>query len=451
MKRVFIRTFGCQANFYDSSRIEDMFVANGFGIVDDIQSADVFIMNTCHVRRKAGEKVFSELGRIQEIKDLKIKEGKYLAVVITGCVAKAEGKDIFRRVPAVDAVVSPENQHKIIVIVDKIFRKFEQGESETILAIENLAKENKFALLPPRGKTSGVSEMLVVQDGCDKFCSYCTVPFTRGREYSRPFGEVLREANHLVECGAREITLLGQNIDSYCGLNRHGVRTSLGDLILAINDINGIERIRYLTSYPSQFGDDMIRIHRDLPKLMPLVYIPIQSGSNNVLRSMNRKYTREQYLELIQKIRESSGKIEFSSDFIVGFPGETEADFEATLDLVEKVGYALAFSFKYSPRPNTVATRMANHIPEEEKTKRLEKLQAILNRQRLDFNGKFVGKVVDVLVENALRSDEKFFGKTPYSQPVVFSAESPPENGNVLKVKIDDATIRTLRGKLWEG
>ncbi|MDR2777505.1 MAG: tRNA (N6-isopentenyl adenosine(37)-C2)-methylthiotransferase MiaB [Rickettsiales bacterium] len=448
--KVFIRTFGCQANFYDSSRIREAFLASGYRVVDDMHNADVFVMNTCHVREKAGEKVFSELGRVRTIKNSRARRGQPMVIVVTGCVAKAEGKNIFERMPMVDAVVSVENQHRIPSIVEEILQG--SGHSKMVLATEDLGKERKFAVLPERRTQGGVSETIVIQDGCDKFCSYCTVPFTRGREYSRPVDDVLREANWLVGNGTREITLLGQNVDNYGGLDRHGRRTPLGELIRMVSSIGALERIRYLTSYPSQFGDDLIELHRDLPKLMPLIYIPAQSGSNGVLKSMNRRYTREQYLDLIRRIRGSVKDIAFSSDFIVGFPGETEEDFEATLNLVETVDYALAFSFKYSPRPKTASIRMPNQVPEDVKTERLDRLQALLDRQRINFNGNHLGKIVEVLVENALpRSKNTFFGKTPHSQPVLFTTSGSPELvGSTVRVRINGVTLRTLKGELLE-
>ncbi|MDR1494619.1 MAG: tRNA (N6-isopentenyl adenosine(37)-C2)-methylthiotransferase MiaB [Rickettsiales bacterium] len=451
MKKVFLRTFGCQANFYDSARIKDLFLAGGYEITENLHEADVFVLNTCHVREKSGEKVFSELGRVQDIKKTKISKGQRMVIVVTGCVAKVEGGNIFRRIPMVDVVLDTENYHRICQFVNEIFASGEDGKNDKLLFVDNFPKDKKFALLPPHRTVTDVSEMVIVQDGCDKFCSYCSVPFSRGREYSRPVESVLEEINYLVDQGVKEITLLGQNVDNYNGSDRTGRSTPLSELLYKVNNIGAIERIRYLTSYPSQFGNNMVKAHQSLPKLMPLVYLPVQSGSNSILRAMNRNYGREQYLDLIRKIRDNVRGIAFSSDFIVGFPGETDSDFEDTLELVEKIGYALTFSFKYSLRPNTAAARMPNQIPEDTKAARLEKLQALLNRQQLDFNSSSVGKIVDVLVENSLLNSEKnmFFGRTPHYQPVLFSTSGlKVKAGSIVAVKIETANLRTLRGKL---
>ncbi|MDR3078431.1 MAG: tRNA (N6-isopentenyl adenosine(37)-C2)-methylthiotransferase MiaB [Rickettsiales bacterium] len=451
MRKVFLKTFGCQANFYDSARIRELFLANGYGTAETPGDADVFVLNTCSVREKAGEKVFSELGRVSDLRRARMLRGQRMVVVVAGCVAKAEGENIFRRMPMVDIILSSENYHRICSLASELLDGAGDGRGRRLLSLGACDGKEKFALLPKKRIATGVSEMVTVQEGCNKFCSYCSVPFTRGREYSRPVQDILEEIGCLVDQGAREITLLGQNVDSYRGLDRFARATPLSELLAAVNDIGGIERIRYLTSYPSQFGDDLIAAHRDLPKLMPLVYIPVQSGSNAILRAMNRSYRVEQYLELIQKIRDSVRGIAFSSDFIVGFPGETERDFEDTLELAEKVGYGLAFSFRYSPRPNTPAMGMANQIPEDVKARRLKILQAALARGQINFNASYLGKTVQVLVENSFSAggESRFFGKTPHSQPLVFSGDDSGVGvGDIVSLEVVGASLRTLRGKL---
>ncbi|MDR2077551.1 MAG: tRNA (N6-isopentenyl adenosine(37)-C2)-methylthiotransferase MiaB [Rickettsiales bacterium] len=449
VKKVFIKTFGCQANFYDSKKIGDIFISCGYEFSDDTQEADVFVINTCHVREKTGEKVFSELGKISDIKNRRIRAGGYMVVVVVGCVANAEGKNIFARSPLVDLVLGNGSYHRIGALVNRIFSNFEKGSSEKFIDID-FAKEKKFAQLPENKAKISVCESVMIQDGCDKFCSYCTVPLTRGREYSRPLEDIMSEIRYLVEHGTREITLLGQNVNCYSGPNGRGGKATLAELIYLASEIDGLERIRYLTSYPSQFGDDLILAHREIAKLMPLIYIPVQSGSNAILKSMNRKYTREQYLDLICRIRESVKNIAFSSDFIVGFPGETEEDFMATVDLVKQINFSLSFSFKYSPRPNTTATKMANQIPEHIKSDRLRRLQTILNEQQIKFNRNYLGREVEILIENeSLESGSLFFGRTPYFQPaIVKSCRRKLTNGEIVRAKINHVTLRTLKGEL---
>jgi tRNA-2-methylthio-N6-dimethylallyladenosine synthase len=448
VKKVFIKTFGCQANFYDSKRIGDAFIFHGYEITTDVQGADVFVINGCHVREKTGEKIFSELGKVGDIKNRKIIGGNYMVIVVVGCVANANGENILVRSPMVDLVLGSGSYHKIVDMVDKIFSDFKYNTSRKLVDLD-FAKEEKFVRLPRNRVTVTPCESVVIQDGCDKFCSYCTVPLTRGREYSRPVGDVIAEVRYLVERGTREITLLGQNVNSYRGLNRQNEPTTLAELVRLVAEVNGLERIRYLTNYPSQFGDDLILLHREIDKLMPIIYIPAQSGSNSILKSMNRKYTKEQYLDLIDKIRKNVKNAAFSSDFIVGFPGETEKDFMDTIDLIERVSYALTFSFKYSPRPNTTATRMPNQISEEVKSCRLSRLQEILNEQQIEFNRNYLNREVEILIENRISKDNNsFFGRTPYFQPVIVkSNDKKPAIGEIIRVKIDGATLRTLKGQ----
>lgn len=448
MKKLYIKTFGCQMNVYDSSRMADILSLKGYEQTDNIEDCDVFVMNTCHIREKASEKIFSELGKIKHLKQKKINNNQYMVIIVAGCVAKADGAEIFKRMPIVDIVVSSEAYHNIGNMVDKVLEQVKNEEKTHIIDIDFKTQE-KFASLPSVRNIKGVSENIAIQAGCDKFCSYCVVPYTRGREYSRNVEEIIEEAKILVDCGVKEINLLGQNVDNYNGKDKSGKITTLAELIYKVNDINGIERIRYTTSYPSQFGDDLIFAHRDLKKLMPFIHLPVQAGSNKTLKSMNRRYTREQYLELVEKIRKYVPDVALSSDFIVGFAGETEEDFLETISLVEQVKYASSFSFKYSPRPNTVGIKMPNQIDEEIKADRLDRLQAILDQQQIDFNRSCINKTMEVLVENpSINNDKLFFGRTPYLQAVMIESGKKLNNGDIVKVKITNANLRTLNGVL---
>ena len=444
MKKLYIKTFGCQMNVYDSARIADILKLKGYETTENIEDCDVFLMNTCHIREKASEKIFSELGKIKQLKQNKIDNGEYLTIIVAGCVAKADGAKIFKRMPIVDIVVSGESYHKIGSMLDEVLEQV-KNENKTHLIDIDLKPDEKFATLPAVRNVSGVSESVAVQSGCDKYCSYCVVPYTRGREYSRDFEGIIEEVKLLVDKGVKEINLLGQNVDNYNGLDKQGHKKTLADLIYTINDIDGIERIRYTTSYPSQFTDDMIFAHRDLKKLMPFIHLPVQAGSNKTLKSMNRKYTREQYIELVDKIRKHVSDVALSSDFIVGFAGESEEDFKETITLVERINYASSFSFKYSPRPNTVGAKMPNQIEESIKDDRLVRLQNILDTQQINFNRSFINKKLDVLIENPSNNNDKlFFGRSPYLQAVVL--EGDVKVGDIVSVDIIDANLRTLKG-----
>lgn len=444
IKKLYIKTFGCQMNVYDSARIADILKLKGYDITDNVEDCDVFLMNTCHIREKASEKIFSELGKLKLLKQKKINSGGYLTIIVAGCVAKADGAEIFKRMPIVDIVVSGESYHKIGDMVDEVLEQV-RNENKTYLIDVDLRPDEKFAKLPAVRNVTGVSESVAIQSGCDKYCSYCVVPYTRGREYSRDFDGIIEEVKLLTDKGVKEINLLGQNVDNYNGIDKNGKKKTLADLIYAVNDIDGVERIRYVTSYPSQFTDDMIFAHRDLKKLMPFIHLPVQSGSNKTLKAMNRRYTREQYIELVDKIRKYVPNVALSSDFIVGFAGESEDDFQETITLVERVNYASSFSFKYSPRPNTVGAKMPNQIDENIKDDRLVRLQAILDEQQINFNRSFINKKLDVLVENPSNNNKNvFFGRSPYLQAVVF--EGNANVGDIISVDITDANLRTLKG-----
>lgn len=427
MKKVYSKSFGCQMNVYDSSRMVDIMKNEGYEETDKIEDADLIIVNTCSIREKAKEKLFSELGRMNLIRK------PNSIIVVAGCVAQSASEEIKKRMKMVDIVVGPSSYHKLPELV----------KSNGGVKLDFLAEE-KFATLPQNRGVKGVSEMIAVQEGCDKFCSYCIVPFTRGREYSRDFNQIINEAKVLSDEGVKEITLLGQNVDNY-----HFNGKDLADLIYEISKIDGIERIRYMTSYPSQVNQALIDAHRDIAKLMPFIHLPIQSGSNKILKAMNRKYTAEQYLDVVDKLRKSRPDIAISSDFIVGFAGETDKDFEETLEICKKVNYATAFSFKYSIRPGTAGEKMPNQIPEEIKAQRLDVLQDLLEEQQANFNKSKNGQELDVLVESLSdRNDGTYFGRSPYLQTVLINADKQDLIGKIIKVKINKANMKLLEGEL---
>lgn len=374
-RKVYVKTYGCQMNVYDSERMADALSKDGYQTTDNPEDADLLLLNTCHIREKAAEKVYSELGRIRQMKQALAEQGRELMVGVAGCVAQAEGQEIIRRAPIVDIVIGPQTYHRL----PQAIARARKGEKvvETEYAIED-----KFEHLPQPDRkviaSRGVSAFLTVQEGCDKFCTFCVVPYTRGSEVSRPVAQIETEARMLVAAGVREITLLGQNVNAWHGQGDDGTESGLGALLRQLSQIDGLERLRYTTSHPRDMDDQLISAHQDLKKLMPYLHLPIQSGSNSVLKAMNRRHTVGDYLDLIGRIRQARPDIALSGDFIVGFPGETDEDFEDTLRLVEKVRYAQAFSFKYSPRPGTPGAERDDHIPEDVKSQRLQRLQALL-------------------------------------------------------------------------
>lgn len=429
-------------NVYDSGRMGDVLGAHGFENVETPEEADMVILNTCHIREKASEKVYSELGRLRALKDKKQNEfGADMIVGVAGCVAQAEGEEIMSRAPIVDLVFGPQTYHRLPEMVARLDR----GEKH-VLDTE-FPVEDKFDNLSEVSAPRSVAAFLTIQEGCDKFCTFCVVPYTRGAEFSRPLAKVVDEANRLVGGGAREVTLLGQNVNAYHGETSSGGTAGLGDLCHALAEINGLERIRYTTSHPRDMDDRLIKAHRELPELMPYLHLPIQSGSNAVLESMNRQHTAETYLALVEKIRNARPDIALSSDFIVGFPGETDRDFEATLTLTQEVTYAQAFSFKYSPRPGTPGAEMKDQIDEAVKSERLARLQDLLNKQQHDFNQASTGQVMSVLFEKPGRFEGQLIGRTPYLQSVHVSA---PENmiGSIAPVEIVAVKPNSLSGRL---
>ncbi len=446
-KKVFVKTFGCQMNVYDSERITESLMSYGYTPTEQPDEAEVIILNTCHIREKAAEKVYSELGRYRQIKDERRDQGLLTTVTVAGCVAQAEGAEIMARSPVVDLVIGPQSYHRL---AEMVFRA--QSESRRLVDT-NFPEVDKFQTLPKRspeapplpGQIRSASAFLTVQEGCDKFCTFCVVPYTRGMEYSRPVDQLVAEAQELVDRGVREITLLGQNVNAYHGEGSDGKPWSLARLIDAIAELPGLDRVRYTTSHPKDMSDDLIAAHRNQPKLMPYLHLPFQAGSDRILGAMNRKHTVDEYRRLIDKIRAARSDIALSTDIIVGFPGETAAEFAETLKLVEDIGFAQAFSFKYSARPGTPAAKIVDQIPEEEKAQRLALLQNLLSTQTSRFNEGCVGRVIPVLFERPGRNDGQIVGRSPYLQPVHASGMLD-QLGQIFPVEISHAGPNSLLG-----
>jgi tRNA-2-methylthio-N6-dimethylallyladenosine synthase len=439
-KRLFIKTYGCQMNVYDSARMADLMAPFGYAPAPGPEGADLVILNTCHIREKASEKMFSELGTIRRLKQAYERQGGRMIVAVAGCVAQAEGAEILERAPFVDLVFGPQTYHRLPEMVARAARAGGEQVLDT-----SFPAEPKFDYLPETLRAPGVSAFLTVQEGCDKFCTFCVVPYTRGAEYSRPAAEIIVEARRLAALGAREITLLGQNVNAYHGASPEGRAWGLGELIGALAGIPGIARLRYTTSHPGDVDDRLIAAHRDLPELMPFLHLPVQSGSDRVLAAMHRRHTAGQYRHIVERLRRARPDLALSSDFIVGFPGESEADFRATLDLVGDVGFAQAFSFKYSPRPGTPAASAADQIPEPVKAERLAALQALLQQRQRAFNQSCVGRVLPVLFEKPGRHEGQLVGRSPYLQSV--HAEAGAERiGEIVPVTIRAALPNSLAG-----
>ncbi len=443
-RKLYVKSFGCQMNVYDSHRIADVLAPAGFTETAQPDDADLIILNTCNIREKAADKIYSELGRMRELKQEAADSGRKLVIAVAGCVAQAEGKEIVRRAPGVDVVVGSQNYHRLPAMLARA------GNGERVVDIEFPA-EDRFATMPAASRDvtrkRGISAFLTVQEGCDKFCTFCVVPYTRGMEISRPVEQIVREAEQLAAAGVRELTLIGQNVNAYHGEGANGRELRLGQLLTRLADVPGIVRLRYTTSHPCDIEDSLIEAHRDLPALMPYVHLPVQSGSDRILAAMNRKHTRKDYLAAIERLREARSDLAFTSDFIVGFPGETEQDFADTLSLADEVGYASAYTFSYSPRPGTPAADMGEQVNEAEKTERLHRLQALITKQWQAFNLSFVGRTLDVLLDKPGRLPGQIVGKTPYQQTVQVMTASDMI-GEVVPVSMTDVGTNTLFGTI---
>ena len=443
-KRLYIKTYGCQMNVYDSERMKDVLTPLGYETSEEAEGSDLVIINTCHIREKAAEKLYSDLGRLRPFKDAKAEHGG-MTIAVAGCVAQAEGAEIMRRAPTVDLVVGPQSYHKLPELIARAHRA--RGEAlDTEFEVED-----KFDQLPSERHVEGYSAFVTVQEGCDKFCTFCVVPYTRGAEWSRPVDQLVDEIRRLAAKGVREITLLGQNVNAYHGAPPAGREADgswgLGQLLRHLALIGGIERVRYLTSHPRDMDEALIAAHRDESKIMPYLHLPIQSGSDKILKAMNRQHTYGEYAGLIARMREVRPDIAISGDFIVGFPGETDADFEDTMRCVREIGYASAFSFKYSRRPGTPGAAMPNQVDEAVKTTRLHALQALLDEQQTGFNRSQIGRTLPVLFEKAGRIAGQLHGRSPYLQSV--HVDGPADLiGRIGMVRIEDASRNSLSGQL---
>ncbi|WP_375566765.1 tRNA (N6-isopentenyl adenosine(37)-C2)-methylthiotransferase MiaB [Oceaniradius stylonematis] len=439
-RKVFVKTYGCQMNVYDSQRMADALARDGFVETSTPDDADMVLLNTCHIREKAAEKVYSEIGRLRQLRARRQKAGADLMIGVAGCVAQAEGREIVARAPAVDFVIGPTTYHRLPDVVARA-----RG-GEKVVETE-FAVEDKFEHLPEQQKrqvrSRGVTAFLTVQEGCDKFCTFCVVPYTRGAEVSRPVAQIVEEARRLVDAGVREITLLGQNVNAWHGEAQDGRQWGLGELLHELARIDGLARLRYTTSHPRDMDDALIAAHRDLDMLMPYLHLPVQAGSDRVLKAMNRKHTGDDYRRLVDRIRKARLDIALSGDFIVGFPGETDADFEDTMRIVRDVSYAQAFSFKYSPRPGTPGATMDGHVEETVKSERLQRLQALLGEQQAAFMKSLEGQEIAVLLEKPGRDAGQLVGRSPWLQPVICD-ETVGKIGDSVTVRIERASANSL-------
>jgi tRNA-2-methylthio-N6-dimethylallyladenosine synthase len=454
-KKLYIKTYGCQMNVYDSARMADVLAPLGYGTAEGPADADMVILNTCHIREKASEKVFSELGRLRQARAERRDAGGDMIIAVAGCVAQAEGAEILRRAPEVDIVLGPQTYHRLPEMVARAARarSLKDGTKRRGAGVldTDFPAESKFDHLPAPASDQAVSAFVAIQEGCDKFCTFCVVPYTRGAEFSRPVAQIVDEARALVAGGAREITLLGQNVNAYHGEAPHGSNAGgaewgLGRLVRHLADaVDGLLRIRYMTSHPRDMDDDLIAAHAEVPQLMPFLHLPVQSGSDRVLEAMNRQHKARGYYEIVERLRAARPDLALSSDFIVGFPGESETDFAATLKLVEEIGFAQAFSFKYSIRPGTPGAAMEDQVPEAVKDERLQRLQALLNAQQVAFNRGMIGRVLPVLLEKPGRREGQLVGRSPYLQAVHAPADRR-EIGTVVDLRIEDIGHFSLAG-----
>ncbi|MET4806834.1 tRNA (N6-isopentenyl adenosine(37)-C2)-methylthiotransferase MiaB [Limibacillus sp. MBR-115] len=443
-KKLFIKTYGCQMNVYDSVRMADVLAPLGYRPTEQADDADMIILNTCHIREKAAEKVYSELGRLRQLQEKRTQEGGRLLLGVAGCVAQAEGEEMLRRAPQVDLVFGPQTYHRLPEMVTRVLGRVSGASG---LVDTDFPAESKFDALPEEAASQGAAAFLTIQEGCDKFCTFCVVPYTRGAEFSRPVSSLLDEAKKMVATGAAEITLLGQNVNAFHGEGPDGKTWGLGRLLRALAEIDGLARLRYTTSHPRDMDDELIEAHRDLGVLMPFLHLPVQSGSDRILDAMNRRHTAEDYLRIIDRLRGARPDIALSSDFIVGFPGERDQDFADTLKLVTEVGYAQAYSFKYSPRPGTPAAAVEDQVDETVKAERLAMLQQLLNAQQLAFNQGSVGRVVPLLLERKGKFPGQLVGRSPHMQSVHVQA---PDRllGKIVQVEIEGAHANSLSGRV---
>ncbi|HEY4981008.1 MAG TPA: tRNA (N6-isopentenyl adenosine(37)-C2)-methylthiotransferase MiaB [Pseudolabrys sp.] len=443
-RKVHVKSFGCQMNVYDSNRMADTLAPAGFTETARADDADLVILNTCHIREKAGDKAYSEIGRIRELKDAAASQGRGMLIAVAGCMAQAEGEEIIRRAGAVDLVVGSQNYHRLPDLIARV----QAGEQ---IVDTEFPVEDKFDVLAAPARDAivkrGISAFVTVQEGCDKFCTFCVVPYTRGAEVSRAVEKIAAEVKRLAAAGVREVTLIGQNVNAYHGQGSDGRPWTLGQLLYRLADVPGIARLRYTTSHPRDMNDDLIAAHGELPALMPYVHLPVQSGSDRMLAAMNRRHTRKDYLDVIARLRAGRADLAFTSDFIVGFPGETEDDFRDSLTLLDEVGFACAYSFMYSPRPGTPAADMEPQVPQEKKSERLQRLQAVINRYWREFNASFIGRTVDVLLEKPGKLPGQLVGRSPYLQTVQVMAPAALI-GSVLPVGITNIGTNTLFGTL---
>ncbi len=439
-KNLFIKTYGCQMNVYDSQRMADALAPQGYRLVEQPDEADLVVLNTCHIREKASEKVFSELGRLNRIKMNREAEGGTLVIGVGGCVAQAEGAELIRRAPYVDMVFGPQTTHRLPEMVSRATR----GTEKNGIIDTDFAAAEKFDELPAPTGTNRSSAFLSIQEGCDKFCTFCVVPYTRGAEFSRPQNDIILEAQTLVDQGVREITLLGQNVNAY---RNNGI--GLADLLENMSQIDDLKRIRYTTSHPRDMDDALVAAHGTNEKLMPFLHLPVQSGSDTILRAMNRGHGVDRFFDIIDRLRAARPDIAFSSDFIVGFPGETDADFEATLDLIGRIEFAQAYSFKYSPRPGTPAADMNDQVPEPIKNERLAALQDLITQQQKIYNASHIGSHTSILFESAGRNENQYIGRTPYNQSVHVTGDATLL-GTVRQVELTISKSHSLEGRLIE-
>ncbi|WP_298160233.1 tRNA (N6-isopentenyl adenosine(37)-C2)-methylthiotransferase MiaB [Brevundimonas sp.] len=446
-KRLFIKTYGCQMNVYDSERMADVLRPLGYATTDEVEAADFVILNTCHIREKAAEKIYSELGKMRQLRERKMARGEArMTIAVAGCVAQAEGEEIMLRAPAVDIVVGPQAYHQLPELLTRTAR----SRGERIGA--DFAPNEKFDALnaggPSLREVKGYAAFLTVQEGCDKFCSFCVVPYTRGAEWSRPVADVLAEARGLADQGVREVTLLGQNVNAYDGEGTDGKLWTLARLVRALAEIPGLDRIRYTTSHPNDMSDDLIAAHGEVEALMPYLHLPVQAGSDRILRLMNRKHGRQKYIDLIGRIREARPDLALAGDMIVGFPGETDREFEDTLDLVRQVNYAACFSFMYSARPGTPAATLPGQVPGEVMKSRLAALQALLIEQQIAFNAHQAGRTLNVLFDRKGRHPGQAVGRSPYLQSVHVDG-ADQLLGQIVPVRIEQGNQNSLKGSLF--